>query len=312
MKRDYPRDMVGYGKQRPPVCWPGQARVAVQFVLNYEEGGESNILHGDAVSEQFLSEIVGAAAYTARHMSMESLYEYGSRVGVWRILREFERRELPLTVFAVGMALERNPEAAAAFVEQGHELACHGYRWLHYQDIDVGLEREHMQRCVEIVQQYTGEHPAGWYTGRDSPNTRRLVVEEGGFLYDADNYGDELPFWTEVRLHNGECKPHLVLPYTLDVNDMRFASPQGFNTGKHFYQYLKDSFDVLYAEGESSPAMLSIGLHCRLIGRPGRFAALQKFLDYVQQHQWVWICRRVDIARHWVRHHPYSAREVCP
>lgn len=311
MKSAYPRDMIGYGRQRPQVCWPGQARVAVQFVLNYEEGGESNVLHGDAVSEQFLSEIVGAAAYSARHMSMESLYEYGSRVGVWRILREFERRELPLTVFAVGMALERNPEAGAAFVEQGHELACHGYRWLHYQNVDVGLEREHMQRCIEIVRQYTGEHPAGWYTGRDSPNTRRLVVEEGGFLYDADNYGDELPFWTEVRLLNGECKPHLVLPYTLDANDMRFASPQGFNTGEHFYQYLKDSFDVLYAEGESTPAMLSIGLHCRLIGRPGRFAALQRFLDYVQRHPWVWICRRVDIARHWIRQHPYSVREAC-
>jgi len=311
MQQAYPRDMIGYGRQRPPVNWPGQARVAVQFVLNYEEGGESNVLHGDALSEQFLSEIVGAAAYPARHMSMESLYEYGSRVGVWRILREFEKRELPLTVFAVGMALERNPEAATAFVELGHELACHGYRWLHYQNADVGLEREHMQRCVEIISHLTGSHPAGWYTGRDSPNTRRLVVEEGGFLYDADYYGDELPFWTEVRLGNGQSKPHLVVPYTLDANDMRFASPQGFNTGEHFFQYLKDSFYVLYAEGEIAPAMLSIGLHCRLIGRPGRFAALQRFLDYVQQHEWVWVCRRVDIAHHWLRHYPHPDLESC-
>jgi len=296
---DYPRDLRGYGRNPPHAQWPGDARIAVQFVLNYEEGGENCVLHGDPGSEQFLSEIVGAASYPDRHLSMESIYEYGSRAGVWRILREFERRGLPLTVFGVGMALERHPEAASAFVELGHEIACHGYRWIHYQSMPEEIERAHMKRCVEVIQKLTGRHPEGWYTGRDSPNTRRLVVEEGGFLYDSDYYGDDLPFWTEV---NG--KPHLVVPYTLDSNDMRFATPQGFNSGDQFLSYLKDSFDILYEEGAETPKMLSIGLHCRLIGRPGRFAALRRFLDHVEAHDRVWVCRRVDIARHWAETHP--------
>lgn len=302
---DYPRDLVGYGRDPPHPQWPGQARIAVQFVLNYEEGGENCVLHGDRASEQFLSEIVGAAAYEARHLSMESVYEYGSRAGVWRILREFEKRGLPLTVFGVAMALQRHPDVARAFVDLGHEVACHGWRWIHYQNLDIDTERDHMQRAMAIFDELYGTQPAGWYTGRDSPNTRPLVVEHGGFLYDSDYYGDDLPFWTEVALPSGERKPHLVVPYTLDTNDMRFATPQGFNTGEHFESYLKDAFDVLYAEGETAPKMLSIGLHCRLIGRPGRFAALQRFLDYVQAHDRVWICRRVDIARHWIEHHPF-------
>ena len=309
-KQNYPRDLIGYGARPPHARWPGGARVALQFVLNYEEGGENCVLHGDAASEQFLSEIVGAAAYSDRHMSMEGIYEYGSRAGAWRILREFERRGLPLTIFGVSMALQRHPELTRAFVELGHEIACHGWRWIHYQNIDEATEREHMRIGMEIIRELTGSMPLGWYTGRDSPNTRRLVVEHGGLLYDSDYYGDDLPFWTEVEVTGGETKPHLVVPYTLDSNDMRFATPQGFNTGEQYFQYLKDSFDVLYDEGDPSgldqPKMLSIGMHCRLLGRPGRFRALQRFLDYVQGHDKVWICRRVDIARHWVETHPYT------
>ena len=306
----YPRDLLGYGRNPPFADWPGQARVAVQFVLNYEEGGERCVLHGDDGSEQFLSEIIGAAAYPDRHLSMESIYEYGSRAGVWRILKEFERRNLPLTVFGIGMALERNPEVAQAMVELGHEIAGHGYRWIHYQSVPADIEEAHLRRCIETIKAATGQTPLGWYTGRDSPNTRRLVVEHGGFLYDSDYYGDDLPFWTTVETSDGSRKPHLIVPYTLDCNDMRFATPQGFNTGDHFYAYLKDAFDVLYAEGESTPKMMSIGLHCRLVGRPGRFAALQRFLDYVQGHEQVWICRRVDIARHWIQRHPHRAKTV--
>ena len=304
--QDYPRDMIGYGGQPPHADWPGNARIAVQFVLNYEEGGESNILHGDSGSEQFLSEIVGAQSYQARHMSMESIYEYGSRAGVWRILNEFERRGLPLTIFGIAMALQRHPGLTKSFVDLGHEIACHGLRWIHYQHIDETTERDHMQKAIEIIQQLTGAMPLGWYTGRDSPNTRRLVVDNGNFLYDSDYYGDDLPFWTEVKTSNGESKQHLVVPYTLDTNDMRFATPQGFNSGEQFFQYLRDSFDVLYAEGESAPKMLSIGLHCRLAGRPGRFAGLQRFLDHIQSHDRVWICRRIDIARHWIDKHPWQ------
>ncbi len=303
----YPRDLIGYGRNPPHAAWPGEARIAVQFVLNYEEGGENCVLHGDKASEQFLSEIIGAPAFEARHLSMESIYEYGSRVGVWRILREFERRNLPLTIFGVSMALERHPEATAAFVELGHEIACHGWRWIHYQNLDEATEREHMRIGVEIIKRLTGSAPEGWYTGRDSPNTRRLVVEHGGFVYDADYYGDELPFWTEVATADGRTVPHLVVPYTLDSNDMRFATPQGFNTGEQFFQYLKDSFDVLYAEGAERPKMLSVGMHCRLLGRPGRFAALQRFLDHIERHDRVWVCRRIDIARHWAQHHPFNA-----
>ena len=306
MNDHYPRDLIGYGQHVPKVVWPGQARIAVQFVLNYEEGGENCVLHGDSASEQFLSEIIGAQAYPGRHISMESIYEYGSRAGVWRLLREFEHRGLPLTVFGVGMALERNPEVARAFVELGHEIAGHGYRWIHYQSVPEDIEREHMQRCVQVLTELTGHHPYGWYTGRDSPNTRRLVVEEGGFQYDSDYYGDDLPFWTQVALADGSSKPHLIVPYTLDTNDMRFATAQGFNTGEQFETYLKDAFDVLYAEGQATPKMLSVGLHSRLVGRPGRFAALQRFLDYVQAHEYVWICRRMDIAQHWIARHPYS------
>jgi len=309
---NYPRDLIGYGAKPPHARWPGGARVALQFVLNYEEGGENCVLHGDAVSEQFLSEIIGAAAYPARHMSMEGVYEYGSRAGVWRILREFEQRGLPLTIFGVSMALQRHPDLTRAFVELGHEIACHGWRWIHYQNIDEATEREHMRIGMQIIKDLTGEMPLGWYTGRDSPNTRKLVVEHGGLLYDSDYYGDDLPFWTEVEVTGGQKKPHLVVPYTLDSNDMRFATPQGFNTGEQFFQYLKDAFDVLYAEGDPSgidqPKMLSVGMHCRLLGRPGRFRALQRFLDYVQLHDKVWICRRVDIARHWIETHPYRSQ----
>lgn len=305
MNTDYPRDLVGYGRQRPDPRWPGGARLAVQFVLNYEEGGERCVLDGDPHAETFLSEIINAPAVPDRHLSMESIYEYGARVGVWRVLGEFRRRALPLTVFAVARALQRNPEAAAAFRASGHEIACHGLRWISYQDIDEATERAHLEEAVAIHRALAGSPPLGWYTGRDSPNTRRLVVEHGGFLYDADHYGDELPFWTEVALSDGRREPHLVVPYTLDANDMRFATPQGFNSGEQFFAYLRDAFDVLYAEGAEAPAMLSVGLHCRLIGRPGRFRALQRFLDHIERHDRVWVCRRVDIARHWREQHPF-------
>ena len=304
---DYPRDLIGYGGKPPHANWPNKARIAVQFVLNYEEGSENCVLHGDPGSEQFLSEIVGVAAYPDRHMSMESIYEYGSRAGVWRILNEFKKRELPLTIFGVAMALERHPDLVKEFIAQGHEIACHGLRWIHYQNMPIEEEREHLQKAIAIMERLTGEKPKGWYTGRDSPNTRQLVVDEGGFTYDSDNYGDDLPFWTEVETTAGDKKPHLVVPYTLDTNDMRFASPQGFNSGEQFFSYLKDSFDVLYAEGEAEPKMLSIGLHCRLAGRPGRFASLQRFLDYISSHEDVWVTRRIDIAEHWMKQHPYQS-----
>lgn len=302
----YPRDLIGYGQAVPQANWPGKARIAVQFVLNYEEGAENCVLHGDEQSETFLSDIIGAPAFPDRHMSMESLYEYGSRAGVWRILREFERRGLPLTVFGVAMALQRNPEVLAAFQHHEHEIACHGLRWIHYQTMPEAQEREHIRQALDIMQSLTGERPAGWYTGRDSPNTRRLIVDEGDFLYDSDYYGDDLPFWQSVTDSQGEAHAHLIVPYALDTNDMRFAAPQGFNSGEQFLQYLKDAFDVLYGEGAEHPKMLSVGLHCRLIGRPGRFRALQRFLDYVEQHDRVWVTRRVDIARHWRAHHPWS------
>jgi putative urate catabolism protein len=313
----YPRDLAGYGRNLPHAQWPGQARVAVQFVLNFEEGGENSVLHGDAGSEQFLSEMFNPAAYAARHLSMESIYEYGSRVGVWRILREFERRGLPLTVFGVSMALERCPDITAAFVELGHEIACHGWRWIHYQGLDEATERAHLERGMAIIERLTGAKPGdpdtghvhglGWYTGRDSPNTRRLVADHGGFAYDSDYYGDDLPFWLRVRRSDGSTVPHLVVPYTLDCNDMRFALPQGYSHGDPFFQYLRDAFDVHYAEGEERPTMMSIGMHCRLLGRPGRMRALQQFLDHVQRHDRVWVTRRIDIARHWRQAHPFDA-----
>ena len=311
---NYPRDMIGYGPKPPHAQWPNRARVALQFVLNYEEGGENNVLHGDPASETFLSEIIGAAAFPSRHLSMESIYEYGSRAGLWRLLRMFEERKLPLTIFGVSMALKRNPEAVAAFQELGHEIACHGLRWISYQNVDEATERAHMKEAVEIIKELTGSAPQGWYTGRDSPHTRKLVVEHGGFRYDADDYSDDLPFWKKVAYTDAGGKPavapQLIVPYTLDTNDMRFAAAQGFNCGTQFFDYLKDAFDVLYAEGDpdglNQPKMLSIGLHCRLIGRPARAAALARFLDYVQKHDNVWITRRIDIAEHWHKVHPYA------
>jgi len=306
----YPRDLLGYGRNVPHARWPGKARIAVQFVINYEEGGENSVLHGDPASEQFLSEIIGAPAFEARHMSMESIYEYGTRAGFWRLWREFDRRRLPVTVFGVGMALLRNRDAVAAMREADWEICSHGWRWIHYQHMDEDTEREHLRLAVAAINELTGAPPAGWYTGRDSPNTRRLVVEHGGFLYDADYYGDDLPFWLPVTKSDGASVPHLVVPYTLDTNDMRFATPQGFNTGVQFFDYLKDAFDVLYSEGDpdgdDAPKMMSIGLHCRLVGRPGRMAGLARFLDYLQRHDHVWITRRVDIARHWIATHPAS------
>ena len=308
----YPRDLLGYGRAVPHARWPGQARIALQFVLNYEEGGENNVLHGDPASETFLSEIIGAQAFPMRHMSMESLYEYGSRAGLWRLLRMFEERKLSLTVFGVATALQRNPEAVAAFRALGHEIACHGLKWISYQQVDEATEREHMAQAVQILHELTGAAPQGWYTGRDSPNTRRLVVEHGGFVYDADHYGDDLPFWQDVAVSDAEggaaTRAQLIVPYTLDTNDMRFAAMQGFNSGTQFFDYLKDAFDVLYAEGDPDgldrPKMLSVGLHCRIVGRPGRAAALARFLDYVQGHAKVWITRRIDIAEHWIATHP--------
>ena len=300
MKATYPRDLVGYGGNPPQAKWPRKARVALQFVLNYEEGGENAVLHGDRASEAFLSEIIGAQPVeNARHMSMESLYEYGSRAGVWRVLELFSRHGLPLTIYGVAMAMERNPAAVEAFLKHGHEIASHGWRWINYQHVPIAVEREHMQRAIEIHRRLTGERPLGWYTGRTSPNTRALVVEDGEFVYDADDYSDDLPFY-DTR----HGKPQLVVPYTLDANDMRFATPQGFNTGEQFFQYLKDSFDTLYAEGARRPRMMSVGLHCRLAGRPGRAAALEKFLKYVSKKNRVWIARRIDIARHWLQQHP--------
>ncbi len=303
----YPRDLFGYGENPPHAQWPGQARIALQFVLNYEEGGENSVLHGDAGSEQFLSEMANPPAFAERHLSMESIYEYGSRAGVWRLLREFEGRGLPLTVFAVAMALQRHPELCQALVQMNHEIACHGWRWISYQGVDEATERQHMNEGMDVLQRMIGERPSGWYTGRDSPHTRRLVADYGGFEYDSDYYGDDLPFWLQVRKSDGALSPHLVVPYTLDCNDMRFALPQGFSHGDEFFEYLRDSFDVLYKEGEEAPKMMSVGMHCRLLGRPARMRALQRFLDHVEKHERVWICRRVDIARHWRSVHPFDA-----
>ena len=299
----YPRDLRGYGAHPPKANWPGGARVALQFVINYEEGSENCILHGDKASEAFLSEMIGADAREGvRHMSMESFYEYGSRVGVWRLFNLFKSRGIPVTIFGVAMAMERHPEVIEAALKNDFEFCSHGWRWIDYQHVPEDIEREHMQRAIEIHTTVTGDRPLGWYTGRTSPNTRKLVVEEGGFLYDADDYNDELPYWTVVG-----GQQHLVVPYSLDANDMRFAAAQGFNAGDQFYNYLKDSFDTLYEEGAEIPRIMSVGLHCRIVGRPGRFASLQNFVDYALSHKDVWFCRRVDIARHWREHHPFSA-----
>lgn len=296
----YPRDLVGYGQHTPKDVWPNGARIAVQFVVNYEEGGENCILHGDQASEAFLSEMIGAPAIdNMRHMSMESLYEYGSRAGFWRLHRMFTQRQMPVTVFGVTTALKRHPDAVRAMQEAGWEIACHGFKWINYQHVDIEEERQHVQEAARQHEAITGEAPQGWYTGRTSPNTRDLVNELGGMRYDADSYADDLPYWVDDYE-----KPYLVVPYTLDANDMRFATAQGFNSGDQFFSYLKDSFDVLYEEGKTAPKMLSIGLHCRLAGRPGRAAALARFLDYVQAQDEVWVARRLDIANHWHAHHP--------
>ena len=306
----YPRDLVGYGRKPPHARWPDGARVAVQFVLNHEEGAENSVLDGDPASETFLSEIIGAQAFPMRHMSMESLFEYGSRAGLWRVLRAFEQRRLPLTIFGCALALQRHPEAVAAYRELGHEIAAHGLRWVSYQQVDEATERAHIAEAVSMLREVTGTAPLGWYTGRDSPNTRRLVVEHGGFLYDSDSYADDLPYWTTLKLGWGahaRVVQHLVVPYTLDSNDMRFSLPQGFSQADDFFTYLRDTFDALYAEGETAPKMMSVGMHCRLLGRPGRIVALQRFLDHVQKHDRVWVCSRIDIARHWHARHPFGA-----
>ncbi len=300
MTDEYPRDLCGYGSQIPDVNWPGDARIAVQFVINYEEGAENCVLHGDAASESFLSEMVGAHPIeNQRNMNMESLYEYGARAGFWRLHRLFCERDLPVTVFGVAMALERNPEAVAAMQAANWEIASHGYRWIDYQSVDEATEREHLRKAIDIHTEVTGERPLGWYLGRCSPRSHRLIAEEGGFVYNADSYSDDLPYWD-----HSHATPQLMVPYTLDANDMRFATPQGFNSGQQFYEYLKDSFDVLYAEGSR---MMSIGLHCRIAGRPGRSAALARFLDYVADHDETWIARRIEIANHWRERHPARA-----
>lgn len=299
----YPRDLIGYADKPPKVQWPDKAKIAVQFVVNYEEGGENCVLHGDSASEAFLSEIVGAQALPGvRHMNMESIYDYGARAGFWRLHRLFSERQLPVTVFGVAMALERNPAVVEAMLKADWEIASHGYRWIDYQYVSRPAEQEHLHKAIEIHTRMTGNRPLGWYLGRCSPNSHQLVAEEGGFIYNADSYADELPYWDTT---SGVAQ--LMLPYTLDANDMRFASPQGFNSGDQFFSYLKDSFDVLYAEGESSPKMMSVGLHCRLVGRPGRAASLARFLDYVMSHDDVWVARRLDIANHWRQQHPYKA-----
>ena len=292
------RDFVGYGSKGKKISWPNEAKLALQFVLNYEEGGENSVLNGDKYSETFLSEIIGAKAIKGRHISMESIYEYGSKAGFWRLDKLFKENKIPVTIFGVGLALKQNPEVCNAIKNGDYEIAAHGYRWIDYQDIKKSVEKKHMQQAIKIIKDIFGSRPSGWYTGRCSPNTRDLVFEDGGFLYDSDSYSDDLPYWEE----RGK-KKQLIVPYTLDNNDMRFATNQGFNTGDHFYNYLKDSFDVLYEEGKTSPKMMSVGLHCRLIGRPGRIQSLKRFIDYVSKFDDIWICKRLDIAKHWIKNY---------
>ena len=298
MKKKYPRDLIGYGSKNLNIKWPNHARIALQFVLNYEEGGENCVLHGDKTSEIFLSEIIGAKPIKGRNLNMESFYEFGSRRGFWRLHELFQEKKIPITIFGVAMALERNPEICKTIINGDYEVASHGWRWIDYQNIKKSVEKKHMQLSIKTIKKIFGKRPLGWYTGRCSPNTRDLVFEEGGFLYDSDSYSDDLPYW-EYRKN----KKQLIIPYTLDNNDMRFATNQGFNSGDQFYTYLKDSFDVLYEEGKTSPKMMSVGLHCRLIGRPGRIQSLKKFLDYVLKHEDVWICKRIDIAKHWIKNY---------
>ena len=292
------RNLAGYGQKDFKIEWPNKAKIAVQFVLNYEEGGENCVLNGDKYSETFLSEIIGAKPVEGRHMNMESIYEYGSRRGFWRIYKNFNDRKIPLTIFGVGLALEKNKEICLAIKESNFEIVSHGYKWIDYQFINEEIEKEHILKSYEIIKSIFGEYPLGWYTGRTSPNTRRLVVENTNVIYDSDSYSDDLPYWEKIN-----DKQHLIIPYTLDNNDMRFATNQGFNSGEQFFQYLKDSFDCLYKEGETNPKMMSIGLHCRLIGRPGRIQSLLKFLDYIQQFKDVWICKRNEIAQHWYQNY---------
>ena len=292
------RDFVGYGSKGKKISWPNEAKLALQFVLNYEEGGENSVLNGDKYSETFLSEIIGAKAIKGRHISMESIYEYGSKAGFWRLDKLFKENKIPVTIFGVGLALKQNPEVCNAIKNGNYEIAAHGYRWIDYQDIKKSVEKKHMQQAIKIIKDIFGSRPSGWYTGRCSPNTRDLVFEDGGFLYDSDSYSDDLPYWEE----RGK-KKQLIVPYTLDNNDMRFATNQGFNTGDHFYNYLKDSFDVLYEEGKTNPKMMSVGLHCRLIGRPGRIQSLKRFIDYVSKFDDIWTCKRVDIAKHWIKNY---------
>ena len=292
------RNLVGYGQKDFKIEWPNKAKIAVQFVLNYEEGGENCVLNGDKYSETFLSEIIGAKPIEGRHMNMESIYEYGSRRGFWRIYKNFNDRKIPLTIFGVGLALEKNKEICLAIKESNFEIVSHGYKWIDYQFINEDIEKEHVIKSYEIIKSIFGEYPLGWYTGRTSPNTRRLVVENTNVIYDSDSYSDDLPYWEKIN-----DKQHLIIPYTLDNNDMRFATNQGFNSGEQFFQYLKDSFDCLYKEGETNPKMMSIGLHCRLIGRPGRIQSLLRFLDYIQQFKDVWICKRNEIAQHWYQNY---------
>tara|TARA_Y100001970_G_scaffold257410_1_gene336083 strand:- start:57 stop:956 length:900 start_codon:yes stop_codon:yes gene_type:complete len=292
------RDMVGYGLKGKKISWPKNEKLALQFVLNYEEGGENCVLNGDKYSETFLSEIIGAKAIKGRNISMESIYEYGSRAGFWRVDKLFREKEIPATIFGVGLALKNNPDVCEAIKTGNYEIAAHGYRWIDYQNVKKSIEKKHMQQAIKTIKEIFGSRPLGWYTGRCSPNTRDLVFEEGNFLYDSDSYNDDLPYW-EIR---GK-KKQLIIPYTLDNNDMRFATNQGFNTGDHFFNYLKDSFDTLYNEGKTYPKMMSVGLHCRLIGRPGRFQSLKKFIDYVLTFDDIWICKRIDIAKHWIKHY---------
>jgi allantoinase len=298
MSKKILRNMIGYGAKGKSISWPNNARLALQIVLNYEEGGENCVLNGDKYSETFLSEIIGAKAIKGRHISMESIYEYGSRAGFWRLHKLFKEKNIPVTIFGVGLALEQNPEVCEAIKNGNYEVAAHGYRWIDYQDVKKSVEKKHMQQAIKTIKKIFGSRPLGWYTGRCSPNTRDLVFDEGGFLYDSDSYSDDLPYW-EKRGN----KRQLIIPYTLDNNDMRFATNQGFNTGDHFYNYLKDSFDALYEEGKTSPKMMSVGLHCRLIGRPGRIQSLKKFLDYVLKFNDIWICKRIDIAKHWIKNY---------